>query len=327
MKYAKIVILFCFCVSCILIPFHIQTIKTTILYPEKPIHIFYESLATQPALSGMIDLVQLPKDELKLFAWHRFPSRSNLVDLKSINAIEIPINYAEGHVVINAKKFIPIIEKYLERYPKSPVIIYTNANNYDYFFSKFLPKIDKNRIKRLHLYEDGLGELFSYSHYFQNLAFDEKHIQDFKTYYYDKSKKSVLPKNAKYMWQTLFPTTYHFYGLEKAKKNQKYYSFFREMKGAEFKDINFKKLVQTLTPEQKNLLFKLVGFDYDFYQKKMYNQKTFMYFTGFHGLKHHALNHAELNYLKTLIDKYPDYHFFVKPHPSYSAMDRTKIIQ
>lgn len=327
MKHLKIIILLCLIVICGLTTFHIQAIKSKILYPGKPIHIFYESLATQPALSGMIEMVQLPKDELKLFAWHRFPNRSQLVDLKHLNAVEIPIHYTEGYVVINAKKFISVIEQYLKKHPNSPVIIYTNMNNYNYFFSHFLPKIDKNRIKRLHLYEDGLGGLFTHSTYFQNLVFNQKDINDLQDYYYTKTEKTTLPQHAKYMLHTLFPTTYHFYGLGRAQKMSLYHSFFNGMKGADFKEINFQHLSKTLTSKQKKMLFKLIDFDYEYFQKQIQNKKTFMYFTGFHGSKNHAFNHAELTYLNTLMNKYPTYKFFIKPHPSYSALNRTKNIQ
>ena len=326
MKKIKIIVLLLFFFTGFGSFFHIQDIKTKILYPDKPIHIFYESLATQPALSGMIEMVKLPKDELKIFAWHRFPNRSQLIDLTEINALEVPISYDEGYVILNALKFIPIIEKHLELHPKSPIIIYTNMNNYDYFFSGFLKKIDKHRIKRVHLYEDGLGELFSYSTYFQNLAFNQKDIADLKNHYYNNTDIQ-LPKHAKYMMHTLFPVTYHFYGLNQAQKMPIYNSFFTEMKGADFEEINFKNLSQTLTSEQKKLLFKLIDFDYEYYKKQFHNNKTFMYFTGFHSAHNHAYNHSELAYLKLLMNKYPEYKFFIKPHPSYSALNRTKNIQ
>ena len=327
MKQVKIILLLCLIAICGLASIHIQAIKNKILYSDKPIHIFYESLATQPALSGMIEMVQLPKDELKLFAWHRFPNRSQLLDLKQLNAIEIPIHYTEGYVVINAKKVISVVEQYLKKHPKSPVIIYTNMNNYNYFFSHFLPKIDKNRIKRIHVYEDGLGELFTHSTYFQHLAFNQKDINDLQNYYYDQTKKTTLPQHAKHMLHTLLPTTYHFYGLTRAQKMPLYHSFFKEMTGADFKEINFQHLTTTLTSEQKNLLFKLIGLDYDYYKKLFHNKKTFMYLTGFHNTHNHAHNHAELAYLKTLMNKFPTYKFFIKPHPSYSALNRTQSIQ
>ena len=327
MNSLKIIISLCLLSLSILVAFYQQSIKTKILYPGQPIHIFYESLATQPALSGMIEMVQLPKDELKLFSWHRFPNRAQLVDLKQINAVEMPIYYTEGYVVVNSQKIIPVIEQYLKKYPKSPIVIYTNMNNYDYFFSHFLPKIDKNRIKQIHLYEDGLGELFTHSIYFQHLSFNKKDTNKLKDYYYNKTKKVNMPKHTKYMLHKLLPVTYHFYGLSQAKKMSLYHSFFKEMNDANFKEINFEYLSKTLTSEQKKLLFKLIGFDYEFYKKQIQNKKTFMYFTGFHSANNHALNHAELSYLKVLKDKYPDYHFFIKPHPSYSALNKTKNIQ
>ena len=65
--------------------------KAEMNYTGRPIHVFYDGLATQPAFMGMIDLVQLPKEDIKVFAWHRFPNRSAVMDLKELNAIEVPV--------------------------------------------------------------------------------------------------------------------------------------------------------------------------------------------------------------------------------------------
>lgn len=296
------------------------------IYPDKPIHLFFESSATQPALSGMIDLVQLPKSELKILAWHRFPKRKDLMDLSKINAVEVPIVANEGYIVYNVGTYMTTVQKYLDAHPKSPIIVYTNMNNIHYFFARFLPLIPKNRIKHLHLYEDGLGELMTFSNQFSKIPATIKGFEQLNTYFYQNTKTS-LPNYAKYMMHKIFPTTYHFYGVHKIQNIPAYKPFFQWMTGARLQNMDYELLAHRLTTHQKNTLFQLAGFDVNHYKQQFKDKKTFMFFAGYYNPTHHRSNHAELNYLKLLKEKYPDYRFFVKPHPSYDAFNRSKVLK
>lgn len=284
-------------------------------YLEKPIHIFYEGLATMPALLGMVDMVQLPKDEKKVFAFHRFPNRSSLVDLKAINATEIPITAGEGYVLISGNYFLKEIIKILNEYPQSPIIVYTNRNNYQYFFDGFLKKVDPKRIRHVHLYEDGLGELFTSRDYFSKINYPSSDIQKLKDFYYASGKE--IPSHTKMMMHYFFPATYHIYGLEQAKTMPELKNFFEVMKDASFKEVDFRKIRKDLSLEQREMLLKLIGFPKEKYEKLFSKGPVLIFLSGYHGPRGHGYYHAELNLLKQLMEKYPHFSFMYKPHPSY----------
>ena len=303
---------------------YIQT-KTDRLYPDKPIHVFFEVMATQPAFMEMIEMVQLPKDEKKVFVWHRFPDRKKLIDLKKFNAVEVDIPKQEGLVYTGRGLLIDRVKKELEKSPKSPLIVYSNLTNYAYLFEAFLPKFPKEQIKHIHLYEDGLGVLYSNLNYFNTIYFTKEDVQDFYDFYYNKSAGKKLPSAAKHMFHTIFPVTYHFFGFEKAKDMFLTKYFFSKMKEASFEDIDFKKLNKTLSEEEKTNLYRFLGFDYEKYRKMFNEKKVFMFFGGFYIGAGNHLYHAEFNYLKDLMKKYPDYQFIFKPHPSYGAFERDRV--
>ncbi len=283
-------------------------------YKDKPIHIFFETYATQPAFLGMIDLVQLPKDELKVIGWHRFLNRKEKVDLKEYNIIEIPL-LAEEESEKNAKKFMEMAFDIASKNPNSPIILYTNINSYKLFTGYFLKMFPRERIKHIHLYEDGLGGLFTESTYFQSLICLKE--SNFNLNNIDEMK---------YSFHKFYPATYHMFGINEAKNKLEFHHFFKEMKDAHFEQIDFYQLKDKLTVEQKKLLYQFVGFNFEYYQKLFQKNDIFMFFGGHHGNKFKRYN-AEISYFNDLIKKYPDYLFLFKPHPSYGSYNRNQIFK
>lgn len=310
---------------CVLLASVIVFLKNSTFYFAKPIHVFYEVLATTPAFLGMIEMVQLPDDEPKIFLWHRFPNRKDLIDLAKINAFEVESRNAEGDIYYAKGNFRRVLRDILVKYPKSPLIIHTNTNNYEYLFDGFLRDFPKERVKHVHLYEDGLAGLYIYNKFFNNIRNTKQDIQDLENYYYGDVKTRKLPKYAKYMLHTLFPTTYYFYGYENAAKGILEEQFFQQMKGASFKDINFRKIAKKLTRTQKEKLLQLLGFDFKKYKKIFEKNKVFIYFGGYYLEGSFTSYLAELNHISHLMKKYPDYYFLLKPHPSWSSFDRKNI--
>ena len=296
-------------------------------YSGKPIHVFYDGLATQPAFMGMIDMVQLKKDEIKIFAWHRFTNRSKLIDLKKLNAIEVPVTGLEGYGLANVSPVLEKLKEVLNENPTSPVVVWTNANNINYFFDLFFKVVEKERVKHIHLYEDGVGELFTYKKRFTDFSYTEQDIQAMNDYWFHPELKTTFPKNGRYLAHHLFKVTYHFFGLDKAKNDPELKPFFNKMTGAFFKENDFEKLKQTLSKKEKQNLYRLVGFDEEKYRKIFKDKKVIIYVGGKYPNDKHFLEHAEVLYIKELKKKYPDYAFLLKPHPSFDAFDKTKYIQ
>ncbi len=300
-----------------------KQIKET-FYPVKTIHVFYDGLATQPAFMGMIDMLQLPKEDVKIFAWHRFTKRSELIDLNEINAVEVPVIDLEGYGLVNVDPVLDKLKETMDRYPNSPVIVWTNANNINYFFDLFFKKIDYRRVKHIHLYEDGVGELFTQSQKYKEFSYQDKDIQNMRAYWFDSNSKVKFPSNGRYLIHHFFPVTYHFYKVETAMKDPSFSSFFKAMEGAEFEDSDFIKIKNKLTQKQKEMLYKFLNFDEKRYKDIFNNHKTFMFVSGYYHKNVHHLDHAEISYIIQLMKKYPDYYFFLKPHPSFDAFDKAK---
>ena len=300
--------------------------KAEMNYTGRPIHVFYDGLATQPAFMGMIDLVQLPKEDIKVFAWHRFPNRSALMDLKELNAIEVPVVYAEGHGLANVSPVLEKLKEVMTENPTSPVVVWTNANNIHYFFDMFFPMIEKKRVKHIHLYEDGVGELFTHEKRFREFSYSAEDIQDMNDYWFNPGQRKRFPEDGRYLLHHLFPVTYHFFGINRAQNDPELKHFFKKMQGALFAENNFEELKNKLSSTEKQNLYRLVGFDEKKYRQIFKENKVIVFVGGHYQNRGHLIDHAEVSYIKDLKKKYPDYAFLLKPHPSFDAFDKTKYV-
>ncbi len=278
-------------------------------YSDKPIHIFYENIATQPALLGMIQMVQLPKDEIKVFYWHRFPNRKNFIDLKTMSAIEIQTE-AE-------------IKKILDDNQKSPIVLYLNIRN-ETFLKNLLTYIPLNRIKKLNLYNDGSGEILTKKDEFLKIKIQKSDVDEVRKNLYDPTKNLLLKDNL--LLHQIIPTSYYFIGVDKAKKDKDYDSFFKNMQLADIKDISFEDIGHILTDEQKKLLYQFVDFDINFYQQIYQDAPVFMFLMANYR-RNFSMYNAELLYIKELMKKYPHYHFVLKTNFAESSYNRNQLIK
>lgn len=101
--------LLCFIFLCLFLWLLVRLVVSLTVLP--PIHIFLEVYATTPTFLEMVEMVQLPENEPKFFAFHRFPKRSEKVDLKSINAVEIDIAGSEGMYSASSQQFYKKLKK------------------------------------------------------------------------------------------------------------------------------------------------------------------------------------------------------------------------
>lgn len=307
MKNIKFFIFILFCVFVQINGYAKEPLGTN--YTDKPIHIFYEDIATQPALLGMLKMVQLPKDEVKIFYWHRFPNRKDFIDLKMINAIEIQ-NESE-------------IKGILDTYKKAPVILYLNVRN-EFFLKKILAYVPLNRIKKLNLYNDGSGEILTKKSEFLKIKFEKNDVDELRKKLFNQTNDLVL-KDILLLYKIL-PTTYYFIGVDKAKKDKDYDSFFENMQLADIKDVSFEGLGDILTNEQKKLLYQFVDFNIDFYQKIYQKAPVFMFLMANYR-RNFSMYNAELLYIKELMKKYPNYQFILKTNFAESSYNRNLLIK
>lgn len=294
------------------------------LFPRPVIYVFLEAYATNPALSQMIEFAKLPKDTKKIIAWHRFPNRKNELDLNTYNTREVDLPAKEGHYSNGTRQMLNAVMEEAEQNPQAVFEIHGNLNHIPIVIKPFLENLPAEKIKRIHLYEDGYGVFYK--------GYDNYQIQDNQTdtllnklrIFLSEGKGTWIPPYVLLFFK-LYPTTYHLFEPDFLYKNEKYANIISHLKYADIQEINFHKLRKTLSNEQKDIIYRLSGFDYHKYNKLMRGKRTFMFVFGYHFSNQTRMK-AEENLLKSLYNgtseylKNPkSYTWFYKPHPSYSA--------
>ena len=285
------------------------------------LHVFLEGYATNPAFTQMIEYAQLPRQIPKIIAWHRFPRRANIINLDAYNTREIDLPSGEGywHQVTNL--VLKAAQEELEKHPEYNLILHANLWKMNVVLRPFLENIPQKRIKMIHLYEDGYGELFKF-------LFSEKNL----VAYTDSELREGLKNPTKWKQNMIFdlsrnyPITYHFFGWSYIQKNNDFKTLKNFLKDLNISDVNFKRLSYILTEEQKHLIYKLTGFDYDYYKNLMNGKKSFVFLMGYHF--DNKINEAyERNLLKRILTDSSfsgiydpeNWVWMYKPHPSYRA--------
>ena len=130
--------------------------------PKQEIHVFAEVYATNPALSHMIEFARLPQKTPKIIAWHRFPNRKNMLDLSAYNTIEVDVPAAEGYYSQGINIVLEFVSEIAKEYPHTVFVIHSNFSHIPVAVKPFIQTLPKERIKEIHLYEDGYGEILKW---------------------------------------------------------------------------------------------------------------------------------------------------------------------
>lgn len=302
-----------------------------LIHPE--IHIFLEAYATNPALSQMIEFSKLPKKTRKFIAWHRFPNRKNVLDLANYNTTEVDLPATERLYSYGTHQMLKAIDSIIQNEPMTEFILHANFSHIPVAITPFLNKIPKHRIKHIHLYEDGYGVFYKgYNVYrFPQDQTEQEILNELNNHIV--SQTGQWKAYYELLFFKLYPTTYHLFEPNFLYHIPKYAHIAQYLKQADVQEINFYKLRNTLSDEQKDIIYRLSGFDYQKYNKLMRDKKTFIFVLGYHFDNKDRLT-AEENLLKSLHDgstnylKNPEeYTWFYKPHPSYSAATRLNQIR
>lgn len=301
---------------------------------QNTIHVFFEVYATTPELMEAIEFVKLPPERMKIIGWHRLPKRDKKIDLRGLNTIEFDIPPREGLYTSQPKKFANFIKKVYRIKPDAYFVFYSNMNHVKNQLFPLLREIPHNRVRHIHLYEDGLGVGITSMHNRQN---QKKSKSDILTYIgkfkkYLKKENRVVYNEYYNLLQIFYPTTYHFMGADKMKKRAEYQNAIKNIGKENIKDINFEKIRSQLSPAQKALLFALLDFDYNYWKKIMKGKKTVVFTTGFvFGNKNQI--QAQINILRELREgklknllPQDSYTWLYKPHPSFSSEKETPLL-
>ncbi len=296
---------------------------------NQTVYVFFEPYATNPALSEMVEFAKLPKSARKLIAWHRFPNRKDVIDLKQYNAEEITIYNKEGFYGLSTQKVLRhVLQIYLKN-PETRFVFYVNLTHQNITLGPFLKILPQENIAHIHLFEDGYGEFFKRPQIYMNKN---------QPYSSDDLKKVSDAYAGKIPWETVFsvsihklyPATYHLMHADKRGKESQLKLLNDWWKDACIEQVDFDKLRKTMTDEQKQTVYKLAGFDYDKFYPLLHNKPTVLYTFGF-TFGNTKRERAELNLLaalktgklKKLTGDKP-YQWFYKSHPSLNAKHFTE---
>lgn len=208
----------------------------------------------------------------------------------------------------------------MEHHPELKLVLHVNLTKMNYVIRPFLDKIPLNRIERIHLYEDGYGILFKE-------ALQQKEHQRYSA---QEIQEGVInPQKWKaemvYSLHKAYPITYHLFGWKYLLENPEYKSVTDYFEGADVQDVDFDLLSKELSNSQKQMIYKLAGFDYDYFYRLMHNKKSIVFTMGYY-FDNKEKEASERNFLNKLHTdelfsgiKADEYIWFYKPHPSYSA--------
>ncbi len=250
-----------------------------IILIKKPptIHIFFEHIGTSSALGQMIKYVQLDSNEIKIVGWHRSPPVDQAI-LKDENTFWIELPKIEGNYAYGRSVFIRYVYKIMQNYPESPVIIYTGMQELP-FLQMCMETLKGHNIRHVHMWEDGFFYVVaSAATKAKEFVFNkEKFLKIQDEYMNGKIKK--LPIDAALGF--LFPVTYHIAGAQDLNKPDfAQFNAYLNFGNKKVEDFNIYQVAKKLTRNEKKLLFKLSGFDYDKF--KYLKGKDFYLFTTGH---------------------------------------------
>lgn len=189
-----------------------------------PVAHVYIDVASTPTLFQMIDLVKQPKDEPKYALWRRYVHPLSQQFLNSIN-----LQRSALHTQVMNNEAKKIIKRELrEFYDKNPGHLFVIHANmlHNWAVSAVLEVIPRNRIQMLYLYEDSVAHTL----WRPWNKRDENYVK-------------------------LYPTIYRVTFM-----NRVHREFPRLRNKLYMEEMNFRTAVK-LEPEQKDILYKLVGFD------------------------------------------------------------------
>ncbi len=285
---------------------------------RQEVHVFFEVYATNPAVQQQIFFAAMPENTKKIVAWHRFPERSKTIDFQKYNALEINIPAKEGQYGKNVAQFQEKILKIAEENPRFDFVFHSNLFHSVRVLLPLLQRLPKDRIKQLVLYEDGpCSVAMTLVRNETAFHFHEEDLTDLK--------KLLAGEEGKWKPQydfalaRFYPVVYRL-GCEDLLKKE-FFSLIRQS-GRYIQFADLKKDAARLTAKQKQIFWRLAGFDEKKWHLVLGGKKVALFAGGFLLKKtdrREDLFRAALFMKEQLAKDDEEILFVYKPHPSYGA--------
>lgn len=230
------------------------------------VHIYID-FATMPALMQMVDFIKVPKHDKKFIFWRRFPNLNNRINLSEYNAIQIDLPKSESKS--KNKESFDIVTKSIKKiYDNNPDANYVIHSNlwWNSLLIPILRTIPRNQVKHIHIYEDGLSNVV---HSRKKHTISVNPDNNYKT-----NLELILNGKIEYThkydfaFHTLYPVRYYFGFVDYMKKYNEFNVFINFISPENIQEIDWIRLSHSLTEDQKEVLYLLVGFDRQDYQLK-----------------------------------------------------------
>ena len=213
--------------------------------PQGTIHVYLD-VATFPTELQLFDIIKRDKTIPKIISWNweRFPNIKNL-DKYNAKTISIPFF---GHRGCYDQKQLQSALEGIKKLKDNDFVFHTNMM-WSNLILPFLKVIPKEKIKHIHIYEDGLGNVLSSSIATKLITKDASLNAKEKMEHCLKSE--CHPFEYKFSFHYLYPTTYHISFWEEIQNEPHLTNFLNLIKGANVEPIDLEKESKELTYNQK----------------------------------------------------------------------------
>lgn len=228
------------------------------------IHVYIDP-ATTPALLQITDFIKQPEDDFKIISWNRYQVKnqetySNTLFLKLENNQRFSPHDDFKHIKDNDLLFFIQDKIRTAQKTNSKVNLHVHFNiqhPYYYFLLKNHPDT-KDKIASIHAYEDSSGR-----------------------FYWDNSQS----KNDILLNAPIKPHLYYWEGIDQLCHNnstqQKCIEFKNTLKKVIPVSVNFEQLSSKLSEQEKNMIFKITGFDYEKTKNMFSGKNSHVYILGY----------------------------------------------
>ena len=262
------------------------------------IHVYIDP-ATTPALLQITDFIKQPKDDFKIISWKRYQIKNQeaypntlFVNTKTNQRFSPHDDFK--HVKDDTLLFLIKDKIKTAQKENSKVKLHVHFNMqhpYYYFLLKNHPET-KDKIASIHAYEDSSGR-----------------------FYWDNDPNDILLNSP------VKPHLYYWEGIDQlCQKNstqQKCVKIQNTLKNVIPISVNFEKLSSKLSEQEKNMIFKITGFDYQKIKNMFSGKNSHVYILGYDY--RNPIIGAQLSNLRQLCqteEKTENDIWFYKNHPN-----------
>lgn len=274
---------------------------TSINLKSQKIHVFID-YASSPTILQMVEMIKLPKEDIKIVAWKRYRNRKPLINNIQSNVYELNLLSPERNAVFIEEK----VRALGRMYPNAGWYLHFNYKHIGWDPGVFLRLLPIKKVKELHLYEDGNG---TFVRKFHKILPQEIQI-NIARFMNERKKQKEISYYAPYEYflPLIYPTFIHAAFVDKVNQN---------MPPVTFVPVDFAELKKTLSKSDKEKLFYLLNFNPKEYEKLLNGKNMGIYlYDGYVSPE----RNKKTQFLKEKLANMENVVWFGKKHPAFRTI-------